>query len=168
MASVRTAARNAQSSAAQSEAQRLLDLGLLCARTLGLDFTLLGVHVDPSLLTLKSYEYDHIHDSAEIHPSPHDIWEREQRAEVFDWEHCLPHQMLVCSMDDLPILFDAAITLLDPQRSRHARFVPANVVFLSARFAAHFGTDDLLEELLLGTVDRIEEVVLVRSPSYMM
>ncbi|KAG0152460.1 hypothetical protein CROQUDRAFT_667314 [Cronartium quercuum f. sp. fusiforme G11] len=156
--STRTAVRNAQTAAAQSEAKQLYDLALLSSRTLGFNFCLLGIHIDPPPNPLQPVDY-----RPPSEPSPHTLWEEEQRAEEFDWERCLPDQMLVCSIEDLPVIFDAVISLIDPQRPRTERFMPANVIFLSSRFAAHFGTDDLLEELLLGAIDRIEEVVLAHQ-----
>lgn len=64
--------------------------------------------------------------------------------------------MLVFSHEDLPIIFSLIIDV-DPIRSRAQRVIPANVLFLSARFAAHYsGSNDLLNALLDGAIDEIE------------
>ncbi|KAH9810393.1 hypothetical protein DFH28DRAFT_985825 [Melampsora americana] len=169
--------RQAQTLAIQSQSNQLRELAKLAAKTLDLDFNLFGF---PS--TISDHESNlpsssssslfspHFHSNSNpSHPLPNfnsiEAWEQEQASEKFDWDQCLPDQMLVCSIDELPILFDAVITSIDPQRSRSDRFVPANVIFLCARFAAHFGTEDLLEELILGALDQIEDVVLAREDS---
>ncbi|MBW0485060.1 hypothetical protein O181_024775 [Austropuccinia psidii MF-1] len=90
-------------------------------------------------------------------------WEQEQRSEDFDWNQCLPDQMLVCSLDELPSIFKAVIQSIQPQPGRLQRFIPANVLFLCARFAGHMGGEELLEEVILGAVDRIEEVILAKQ-----
>lgn len=80
----------------------------------------------------------------------------------FIWDRCLPDQMIVFSMDDLSIIFDVVITNMKPVRARLHRVIPANVVFLCARFAHYFGSRELLDELFLGAIERIEAAVHVR------
>lgn len=70
--------------------------------------------------------------------------------------------MLVFTLDDLPVIFDVVITNMKPVRARKYRVTPANVIFLSARFAHHFGSNDMLEELFLSAIERIEAAVHVR------
>ena len=77
----------------------------------------------------------------------------------FVWEECLPDQMLVFTLEELPVLFDLIITNMRPVRERQKRALPANVVFLCARYASYFGTPDLLEELIVGAMERVEEAV---------
>ncbi|GAA5924434.1 uncharacterized protein JCM15063_005642 [Sporobolomyces koalae] len=77
----------------------------------------------------------------------------------FEWKRCLPDQMIVFSLDDLPTLFDVIITTIKPTRKRKYRVIPANVLFLCARFAHHWGTPELLEELVIGAMERIEAAV---------
>lgn len=73
--------------------------------------------------------------------------------------------MLVCSTEELPALFEMVITRAKPNRVRKFRMVPANVVFLCARFAHYYGTQDLLREVCLGATERIETAVHVcRTP----
>lgn len=86
--------------------------------------------------------------------------EEEQGVQTpFVWEQCLPDQMLVFTLDELPILFDLIITNKRPVRDRQKRALTANVIFLCARYASSFGTPDLLEELIVGAMERIEEAV---------
>ncbi|ORY54000.1 hypothetical protein BCR35DRAFT_284790 [Leucosporidium creatinivorum] len=77
----------------------------------------------------------------------------------FIWTPCLPDQMLVFSLDDLPIFFDVVITTMKPVRPRQFRTIPANVVFLCARYAHYHATPELLEELVVGAMERIEAAV---------
>lgn len=124
--------------------RRWMEAALDAARVLDLDYTRLGLGPE------KEAEGDDT--SAET---------GEEEPAAFDWDGCELDQMLVFSPDDLPALFDAAITV-DPVRQRGKRIGPANIVFLSARYALRFGQADLLDDLLLGAVDRIEEAVHVR------
>ncbi|GAA5905453.1 hypothetical protein JCM6882_003165 [Rhodosporidiobolus microsporus] len=77
----------------------------------------------------------------------------------FVWDRCLPDQMLVFALTDLPTLFDVIITTIKPVRERKYRVIPANVLFLCARFAHYFGNEELLEELMIGAMERIEMAV---------
>ncbi|KAI8375999.1 uncharacterized protein BYT42DRAFT_573055 [Radiomyces spectabilis] len=78
----------------------------------------------------------------------------------FDWDQCLPHQMFVFDEKDLPHILDTAISELQlPMKSQQETLVPANILFLSARFCHHFSTRELLCELLTSAVDRITDVV---------
>ncbi|KAK9355208.1 hypothetical protein V1523DRAFT_376178 [Lipomyces doorenjongii] len=77
----------------------------------------------------------------------------------FDWDHCLPDQMFVFSAEDIPKILDLAITRMQPLRSPSQKPVPANVLFLSARFAHYYGAPELLKGLLLPAIERINDVV---------
>lgn len=81
----------------------------------------------------------------------------------FDWERCQPSQMLVFGLDDLPIIFHSIISTFEPKRSLIQRVTPANVLFLCTRFAVHYGDSDLLDEVLLGSIEAIEDVVRLNS-----
>lgn len=81
----------------------------------------------------------------------------------FEWDRCLPDQMIVFTLDDLPTLFDVVISTIKPTRRRKYRVIPANVLFLAARFAHHWGTPELLEELVIGAMERIEAAIHVSS-----
>jgi hypothetical protein len=77
----------------------------------------------------------------------------------FLWDSCELDQMLVFSLDDLPVIFDVVISNMKPVRLRQYRVIPANVIFLSARYAHYFGSEEMMEELLLGAIERIEAAV---------
>ncbi|KAH8921867.1 hypothetical protein BT69DRAFT_1243769 [Atractiella rhizophila] len=90
---------------------------------------------------------------------PHWDDETADHANNFVWDRCLPDQMLVFSLDDLDPIFDLIISDMKPLRSRTQRPVPANVILLSARFAHYYGSTEMLDELLLGAIERIEGAV---------
>lgn len=129
--------------------RKWMDAALDAARMLDLDFTRLGLGPD------KEDEDAQVLADADGSDS----------LGTFDWEGCEPDQMLVISPTDLGALFDAAISDVDPVRQRTERIAPANTIFLAARYAMNFGPVDLLDDLLLGAVGRIEEAVHVRRDS---
>ena len=72
--------------------------------------------------------------------------------------------MLVFSLADLPDILDSLIAKARPvlyPLSRRA--APANGLYLLARYACIWCDATWLEDLLIGTVDKIEEAVYVRS-----
>ncbi|ODQ54799.1 hypothetical protein SAICODRAFT_17788 [Saitoella complicata NRRL Y-17804] len=81
----------------------------------------------------------------------------------FDYSRCLPSQMFVFSEEDLPHIFDVVITRMQPVRSPAQKPVPANVLFLCARFAHYFSTPELMMKLLDGAVLRIQDVTKKRA-----
>ncbi|KAF9937470.1 hypothetical protein BGZ67_001254 [Mortierella alpina] len=78
--------------------------------------------------------------------------------EEFDWETCLPDQMFVFSSRDINRLINTTITAMETTRSGSFEPVPAYVLFLAARFAHHYSTPDLLDELLEAALSAIEFV----------
>ncbi|RUS13644.1 DIL domain-containing protein [Endogone sp. FLAS-F59071] len=78
----------------------------------------------------------------------------------FLWDKCLPDQMFVFSSDDLNYILDTIITNIKvPVKTRQELCVPANVLFLSARFAHYFSSSELLEEVMKGAMDRMTTCV---------
>ena len=78
----------------------------------------------------------------------------------FDWKRVRSDQMLVFGNADLEPLLSMFITNMKPVRAPWtSRAAPANVLFLCARYACFLPDEDLLEELFLGTIDRIEGVI---------
>ncbi|KAG2172857.1 hypothetical protein INT43_000207 [Umbelopsis isabellina] len=78
----------------------------------------------------------------------------------FEWDKCLPDQMFVFSADDLDYILDTIITNIQlPLKSRQELCVPANVLFLSARFAHYFSSDELLREVMDGALSRMSKIV---------
>ncbi|KAF9965330.1 hypothetical protein BGZ70_005043 [Mortierella alpina] len=78
--------------------------------------------------------------------------------EDFNWETCLPDQMFVFSSGDINRLIKTTITAMETTRSGSFEPVPAYVLFLAARFAHHYSTPDLLDELLEAALSAIEFV----------
>lgn len=82
----------------------------------------------------------------------------------FNWERCMPDQMFVFAADDLPYILDTVITKLTlPIRNVQDIFMPANVVFLSARFAHYFSSAELAEDVMEGALLRINTVIKVKE-----
>ncbi|KAF5020087.1 hypothetical protein F66182_7893 [Fusarium sp. NRRL 66182] len=90
-------------------------------------------------------------------PEPVDEFEEEQQE--FDWNRCLHDQMFVFQEHELERILDIVITNMTPQRSPTQKPVPANMIFLSARYAHYHSSPELLERLLVSAMDYINEVV---------
>ncbi|PHH85960.1 hypothetical protein CDD83_10941 [Cordyceps sp. RAO-2017] len=90
-------------------------------------------------------------------PEPADEFEEEQQE--FDWSRCLHDQMFVFQESELDRILDIVITKMTPQRSPSQKPVPANMIFLSARYAHYHSSPELLERLLVTAMDRINDVV---------
>lgn len=67
--------------------------------------------------------------------------------------------MFVFQENELGRILDIIITNMQPQRSATQKPVPANMIFLSARYAHHHASPDLLAKLLLTAMDKINDVV---------
>lgn len=90
-------------------------------------------------------------------PESADEFEEEQQE--FDWSRCLHDQMFVFQEHELDRILDIVITHMTPQRSPTQKPVPANMIFLSARYAHYHSSAELLERLLITAMDRINDVV---------
>ena len=94
-----------------------------------------------------------------------DFDERKEDAEddhdptEFDWSACQSGQMFVFSPEDIPYIVNTVVRHQKPSCSREHRFTPANVLFLSARFAYYFSSMELLEDLLDLALITIGEVL---------
>ncbi|RPA98480.1 DIL and ankyrin domain-containing protein [Choiromyces venosus 120613-1] len=77
----------------------------------------------------------------------------------FVWDKCLNDQMFVFQEHELNRMLDVVITNMLPQRSPSQKPVPANVLFLSARYAHYHSSPELLSRLLLSAMDKINNVV---------
>lgn len=73
--------------------------------------------------------------------------------------------MFVFSYMDIPHILNVTITTMEPTRVRPYKPVPAYVLFLAARFAHHYSTSGLLDELLDATTRAISDVTQVRIAS---
>lgn len=67
--------------------------------------------------------------------------------------------MFVFQESDLDRILDIIITNMTPQRSAAQKPVPANMIFLSARYAHYHASPDLLAKLLIMAMDKINDVV---------
>jgi hypothetical protein len=83
----------------------------------------------------------------------------EEDAVEFDWTRCLHDQMFVFQESELDRILDIIITNMTPQRSPSQKPVPANMIFLSARYAHYHASPDLLAKLLITAMDKINDVV---------
>ncbi|QDS71834.1 hypothetical protein FKW77_009795 [Venturia effusa] len=87
--------------------------------------------------------------------SPYDA----EDSQEFVWDRCLNDQMFVFQETELGRILDIIISNMTPQRSPSQKPVPANILFLSARYAHYYQSADLLEKLLYSAMDKINEVV---------
>lgn len=83
----------------------------------------------------------------------------EEEGVEFDWSRCLHDQMFVFQERDLGRILDICVTSMTPQRSPTQKPVPANMIFLCARFAHYHSSPELLAKLLVSAMDRINDVV---------
>ncbi|KAK4212190.1 DIL domain-containing protein [Rhypophila decipiens] len=90
-------------------------------------------------------------------PEPVDDFEEDQQE--FDWSRCLHDQMFVFQENDLDRILDIVITNMTPQRSPTQKPVPANMIFLGARYAHYHSSPELLAKLLITAMDKINDVV---------
>ncbi|PBP25127.1 DIL domain-containing protein [Diplocarpon rosae] len=94
-----------------------------------------------------------------IDDQPESPAELEEEAQEFDWSRCLHDQMFVFQESELSRILDIVITNMTPQRSPSQKPVPANILFLSARYAHYHANQDLLAKLLITAMDKINDVV---------
>ncbi|ORY00212.1 hypothetical protein K493DRAFT_278981 [Basidiobolus meristosporus CBS 931.73] len=87
-----------------------------------------------------------------------DYGDFEDEAE-FSWDNIQPDQMFVFTHDNLGFLLEKVIVNMKPSYSREHKFIPANVLFLAARYGVLLGGPDLLETLMNQSFDKILEVV---------
>lgn len=82
-----------------------------------------------------------------------------EEGQEFAWDRCLNDQMFVFQESELDRILDIIITNMTPQRSPSQKPVPANILFLSARYAHYHASAELLETLLLSAMDKINDTV---------
>ncbi|KAK1971379.1 DIL domain-containing protein [Colletotrichum eremochloae] len=90
---------------------------------------------------------------------PENSDELEEEQPEFDWARCLHDQMFVFQEHELDRILDIIITNMTPQRSPAQKPVPANMIFLSARYAHYHSSPDLLAKLMISAMDKINDVV---------
>ncbi|KAL5120884.1 hypothetical protein ACEQ8H_001071 [Pleosporales sp. CAS-2024a] len=82
-----------------------------------------------------------------------------EEAQEFIWDKCLNDQMFVFQESELQRILDIIITNMTPQRSPSQKPVPANILFLSARYAHYHASPDLLETLLEAAMLKVNNVI---------
>ena len=87
--------------------------------------------------------------------SPEEIEEGQE----FVWDRCLNDQMFVFMENDIERIQNIVITHMTPQRSHSQKPVPANIIFLGARYAHYHANKELLAEWLMSAQDKIYAVV---------
>ena len=87
--------------------------------------------------------------------SPEELEEQQE----FLWDRCLHDQMFVFQENDLPRILDIIVTSMTPQRTPSQKPVPANILFLAARYAHYHASPELLGVLLVSAMDRINDKV---------
>ncbi|CAK4025663.1 Dilute domain-containing [Lecanosticta acicola] len=87
--------------------------------------------------------------------SPEDF----EDGQEFVWDRCLNDQMFVFMENDIERYLDIVITKMTPQRSASQKPVPANIIFLGARYAHYHASKELLAEWLESAQDKIYAVV---------
>ena len=90
---------------------------------------------------------------------PESPTELEVDEEEFIWDRCVGDQMFVFQSDKLEAIFDLIITNMTPQRSPSQKPVPANLIFLMARYAHYHMTAALLDDVLTRAMDLITDVI---------
>ena len=83
----------------------------------------------------------------------------EDDQQEFVWDKCLHDQMFVFQDNELERILDIIITNMTPQRSPSQKPVPANLLFLSARYAHYHASEELLAQLLVSATEKINDVV---------
>ncbi|KAL8783535.1 MAG: hypothetical protein Q9213_004581 [Squamulea squamosa] len=87
--------------------------------------------------------------------SPEEFEEQQE----FVWDRCLNDQMFVFQESELGRILDIVITEMTPQRTPSQKPVPANILFLGARYAHYHASSDLLATLLVSAMDKINAKV---------
>ena len=77
----------------------------------------------------------------------------------FVWDRCLHDQMFIFQESQLDRILDIIITNMTPQRTRSQKPVPANILFLSARYAHYHANHELLAMLLVSAMDKVNDKV---------
>ncbi|OJJ44265.1 hypothetical protein ASPZODRAFT_71792 [Penicilliopsis zonata CBS 506.65] len=85
--------------------------------------------------------------------------ELEEEQQEFVWDRCLNDQMFVFQEHELDRILNIIITNMTPQRSPTQKPVPANLLFLSARYAHYHASPELLAQLLQSATEKINDVV---------
>lgn len=81
---------------------------------------------------------------------------------TFQWDKCRPDQMFVFNSNDLDYILDTVINDIQlPLSNQQDIHVASNVIFLSARFAHYFSSNELVNQVLKGALERISKTIKV-------
>jgi hypothetical protein len=89
-------------------------------------------------------------------PEPADEMEE---AQTFVWDRCLNDQMFVFMEGDIDHILDIVVTNMTPQRTASQKPVPANIIFLGARYAFYHANRELLADWLVSAQEKVYAVV---------
>lgn len=82
-----------------------------------------------------------------------------EEAQTFVWDRCLNDQMFVFMESDIDHILDIVITNMTPQRTASQKPVPANIIFLGARYAFYHASKELLADWLVSAQEKVYAVV---------
>ena len=85
--------------------------------------------------------------------------EEVEEGQEFVWDRCLNDQMFVFMDSDIGRILDVVVTNMTPQRSPSQKPVPANIIFLGARYAHYHANHELLADWLVSAQEKIYAVV---------
>ncbi|KAG1452971.1 hypothetical protein G6F56_007682 [Rhizopus delemar] len=78
----------------------------------------------------------------------------------FIWNRCLPDQMFVFSDNQIDTILNTTISQFKlPIKSRSEVHVPANIIFLSARYAHYYTTKEAMDHFLNQALQRTQDVI---------
>lgn len=81
----------------------------------------------------------------------------------FIWDKCLNDQMFVFQEKDIDRTLNIIVTDMTPQRSSSQKPIPANTIFLGARYAHYHANAELLTKWLTAAQTKINAVVEARQ-----
>jgi hypothetical protein len=82
-----------------------------------------------------------------------------EEAQTFVWDRCLNDQMFVFMESDIDHILDIVVTNMTPQRTASQKPVPANIIFLGARYAFYHASKELLADWLVSAQEKVYAVV---------
>ncbi|KAI7876135.1 uncharacterized protein EV154DRAFT_429861 [Mucor mucedo] len=93
-------------------------------------------------------------------------WETSiKSSNTFLWDRCLPDQMFVFSQEDISFLLDQALNvpdvklLMNKSQLSNELWQPANIIFLSTRFAHYCSSRELLNLFLKTVATRLAKLI---------
>ncbi|OQN99847.1 hypothetical protein B0A48_14617 [Cryoendolithus antarcticus] len=90
---------------------------------------------------------------------PPEEQDHEEEGQDFVWDRCLNDQMFVFMESDIERILNVVVTNMTPQRSASQKPVPANLIFLGARYAFYHANRELLADWLVSAQEKIYAVV---------